>query len=77
MHAIGKKTITCTKINKNNTVKIKDKEKKKSTCHEVPAIIFLANFGLDFTTEFPLIATTILELRTPLIRSSFYLDSFL
>ena len=49
---------------------------KIQTCHDDPAIIFLADFRVDFTTEFPLITTALLELRTPLIRSSFYPDSF-
>ena len=76
IQARGNKTIAGTKTNKNNAVKIKDKETKKSTCHGDPATIFLANFRVDFPTEFSLI-TGLLELSAPLIRSSFYPDSFL
>ena len=56
--------------NNNNGLKIKDKETKGSTCHDNPAIIFIANFSVDCPTEFPLI-TVVLELSTPLIRSTF------
>ena len=48
------------KINKNNTVKSKHKVTKKSTWQDDAAIIFLANFWLDFTTQFPLITTALL-----------------
>ena len=58
-----------TKAN-NHGVKIKDKETKRSTCHDNPAIIFIANFPVDCPTEFPLI-TALLELSAPLIRSTF------
>ena len=50
------------KTNNNNGVKNKDKQTKRSTCHENPAIIFIPNFRVDCPTEFPLI-TAFLELR--------------
>ena len=58
------------KTNKNNGVKIKDKETKRSTCHDNPAIIFITNFRVDCPTEFPLI-TAFLELSAPLTRKTF------
>ena len=63
------RTMARTKAN-NHGVKIKDKETKRSTCHDNPAIIFIANFPVDCPTEFPLI-TALLELSAPLIRSTF------
>ena len=58
------------KTNKNDGVKNKDKQTKRSTCHEYPAIIFITNFRVDCPTEFPLI-TIFLELSAPLIRKTF------
>ena len=57
-----------TKAN-NHGVKIKDKETKTSTCHDNPAINFIANFPVYYPTEFPL-TTALLELSAPLIRST-------
>ena len=58
-----------TKTNKNNGVKIKNRGMKKS-------IISIANFRVGFPIKFPL-TTALLELSAPLIRSTFYPDSFL
>ena len=58
-----------TKTNKNNSVKIKNKGMKKS-------IISIANFRVGFPIKF-LLTTALLELSAPLIRSTFYPDSFL
>ena len=55
-----------TKANKNNGVKNKDKETKRSTCHDNPAIIFIANCRVDCPTKFHLI-TIFLELSAPLL----------
>ena len=76
IQARGNKTVAVTRTNKNNALKFKDKQTKKSTCHDDLAIIFLSNFQVDFPIEFPLI-TSLLGLSAPLIRSSFYPDSFL
>ena len=57
----GNRTMARTKINKNNGVKIKDKETSRSTCHENSAIAFITNHPVDCPTKFPLI-TTLLEL---------------
>ena len=70
IQARGNKTRARTKTNKNNGTKIKDKETKRSTSHDNPAIVFIANFRVDYPTEFPLI-TVLLELSGPLIRSTF------
>ena len=53
-----------TKTNKNNGVKIKDKETNRSTCYDNSAIAFITNLPVDCPTEFPLI-TALLELLAP------------
>ena len=68
--------MTRAKTNKNNGVKLKDKETKRSTSHDNPAIVFIANFRVDCPTQFPLIIA-LLELSASLIRSISNKDSFL
>ena len=68
--------MTRAKTNKNNGAKLKDKETKRFTSHDNPAIIFIANLRVDCPTEFPLI-TALLEVIASLIRSISNKNSFL
>ena len=43
--------MTRAKTNKNNGAKLKDKETKRFTSHDNPAIIFIANLRVDCPTR--------------------------